>query len=47
MGHEELVNIVILSNKPETWEDGVTALKAAAEHLEILLTERKIRESGR
>ena len=42
---DELVNIVILANEPETWEEGVAKLKAAAERLEVMLTERKIRVS--
>ena len=44
---DELVNIVVLANEPETWEEGVAKLKAAAERLEVMLTERKICDSGR
>ena len=35
------------AEKPETWEAAVSVLKALAERLEVLLTERKIRDSGR
>lgn len=43
----EVFHITVNLNEPETWGGKLIELKDAAERLEVLLTEKKIHDSGR